>query len=121
MPASSRTTRTPHTYRPPRRPNGKAPWWARLLVVLGALLMVVSGGALVAAKVLFAKVEDVVAQENLLGDAGVQGSSIDGPVNLLLVGLDAVDNGTVRSDTMIMVHVPASHDQAYLVSIPRDL
>src|SRR4029434_1201348 len=98
--------------------------WARLFVVLGALLMMASGGALVATKMIFAKVSDVVAQENLLGDAGVQGTTIEGPVNLLLVGLDqreSQDDDSVRSDTIIMVHIPASHDQAYLVSIPRDL
>lgn len=124
MPASSRVTRPPQTYRSSRRPSGKSPRWARILVVFGAVLMVVSGGFLVATKVIFDKVTDAVSQENLLGDAGPQGTTIDGPVNLLLVGLDAkeADNpDSVRSDTMIMVHVPASHDQAYLVSIPRDL
>ncbi|HEX6685661.1 MAG TPA: LCP family protein [Candidatus Limnocylindrales bacterium] len=92
--------------------------------MLGALMMVVSGGGLVAAKVVIGWATEAVPQENLLGDAGPQGTTIEGPVNLLLVGLDQREdqnNDSVRSDTMIMVHIPASHDQAYLVSIPRDL
>lgn len=124
MPASSRTTRSPHSYRPPRKNKRKAPAWAKFLVVIGALMMVASGGALVAAKVIFAKVADAVPQENLLGDAGPQGTTIEGPVNLLLVGLDQREeqnDDSVRSDTIIMVHIPAAHDQAYMVSIPRDL
>lgn len=124
MPASSRTTRSPHSYRPPRKNKRKAPWWAKFFVVIGALMMVVSGGALVAAKVIFAKVEDTVGQENLLGEAGPQGTTIEGPVNLLLVGLDQREDqndDSVRSDTIIMVHIPESHDQAYMVSVPRDL
>src|SRR5262245_58558330 len=124
MPASSRTTRSPHTYRPPKKARRKAPWWAKFFVVLGALMMVGSGGALVATKVIFSKVSDAVGQENLLGEAGIQGATIEGPVNLLLVGLDqreSQNDDSVRSDTIIMVHIPASHDQAYMVSIPRDL
>lgn len=124
MPASTRTTRSPHTYRPERKSKGKAPWWAKLLVVAGALMMVVSGGVLVGAKVFFSKVSEAIPQENLLGDAGIKGTTIDGPVNLLLVGLDqreSQNDDSVRSDTIIMVHIPASHDQAYLVSVPRDL
>jgi LCP family protein required for cell wall assembly len=48
---------------------------------------------------------------------------IDGPVNLLLAGIDerATDpTGGARSDTVMIVHIPASHDRAYLISIPRD-
>jgi anionic cell wall polymer biosynthesis LytR-Cps2A-Psr (LCP) family protein len=28
--------------------------------------------------------------------------------------------GASESDTIVIVHVPAGHDRAYLVSIPRD-
>jgi LCP family protein required for cell wall assembly len=124
MPASARNTRSPHSYRPPRKQKRKGPFWAKAFVVLGALMMVVSGGSLVAAKVIIGWATDAVSQENLLGEAGPQGTTIQGPVNLLLVGLDQREeqnDDSVRSDTIIMVHIPASHDQAYLVSIPRDL
>jgi len=43
---------------------------------------------------------------------------------MLLVGLDVRDdqhNDSVRADTIMILYIPASHDQAYLVSLPRDL
>lgn len=45
-----------------------------------------------------------------------------GPFNLLLLGVDPRqgESDPARSDTVIVIHVPASHDHAYLVSIPRD-
>ena len=49
---------------------------------------------------------------------------ITGPLNYLLLGSDQRPNDTVdgeRSDTIIILHVPATMDRAYLISIPRDL
>jgi LCP family protein required for cell wall assembly len=46
-----------------------------------------------------------------------------GPLNLLLIGLDqpATDPDSQRSDTIIVVHVPADRNSIYLVSIERDV
>ena len=51
-----------------------------------------------------------------------------GALNILMVGTDSRDPdapldkaGEWRADTIIVMHIPASQDQAYLVSIPRDL
>src|SRR5688572_1814977 len=74
---------------PAKSKKRKAPWWTKLFVAIGAVLMVISGGGLLGAKLVLNEVSDVVQQENLLGDAGQKGgNTIDGPVNLLLVGLD---------------------------------
>jgi LCP family protein required for cell wall assembly len=51
------------------------------------------------------------------------GSNLTGPVDILLMGVDARKDWAVddlRADTIIVVHVPAAHDRAYLVSVPRD-
>jgi polyisoprenyl-teichoic acid--peptidoglycan teichoic acid transferase len=113
----------------PRRPKRKDPIWARLLVVFGAVLMVVSGGGIVAKDLLFSYATKSVAQENLLGDAGKQAQqkghvSITGAKNILLVGIDArpTQNSTdlIRADSILILHIPATHDAAFLVSIPRD-
>jgi LCP family protein required for cell wall assembly len=110
-----------------RRRRPKDPWWARLLVIAGALLMMASGGTIVVAKVLISRYASTIEQQNLLGQAGAAhqgGASIDGAINMLLVGLDERasqdPDELVRSDTIVILHVPASHDQAFLVSIPRD-
>lgn len=109
------------------RRAGRGPLWARLLVIFGALLMVGSGTAIVGVKVLVAQATKSVTQTNLLGNAGNQSTvhhvNINGPVNVLLVGIDArpaQGASQARSDSIIILHVPASHDQAYLISIPRD-
>jgi len=115
---------------PPRRPKKrKDPLWARLAVVFGAVLMVVSGGGIVAKDVLFSYATKSVAQENLLGDAGKQAQqkghvSITGAKNILLIGIDARPTqdtkDLIRADSILVLHIPATHDAAFLVSIPRD-
>src|SRR5262249_20333555 len=60
---------------------------------------------------------------DLLGSTGASGHSIDGAINLLMVGLDTRDTNPAagsRADSIIIAHVPASHDRVYLVSVPRD-
>jgi LCP family protein required for cell wall assembly len=44
----------------------------------------------------------------------------DGPVTLLVLGIDG-ENGSHRADTVMVVHLPADGDTAYLLSLPRDL
>ena len=75
------------------------------------------------------------------GAAPAQGSAADGgarpassaaPVNILLVGSDSRDTSgrpqagageasNQRSDTMMLVHIPADRQRAYIVSVMRDL
>jgi LCP family protein required for cell wall assembly len=58
---------------------------------------------------------------------GRPAKTVDGALNILLLGSDSRDPdnkakaGEWRTDTMILMHIPASHDKAYLVSLPRDL
>jgi LCP family protein required for cell wall assembly len=102
------------------------PLWAKLTVVFGAVLMMASGGAIVGAKVLIAQATGGITQTNLLGEANTTktgGKALSGPINMLLLGVDARARWAVndtRADTIIILHIPASHDQAYLISIPRD-
>ncbi len=51
-----------------------------------------------------------------------------GPLNILLLGSDSRDERSSvdeptgwRTDTMILMHIPAKQDRAFLVSLPRDL
>lgn len=53
---------------------------------------------------------------------------VEGALNILLVGSDSRDpdapvdqSSKWRADTIIVMHIPSDHKQAYLVSIPRDL
>jgi LCP family protein required for cell wall assembly len=105
----------------------KDPLWARLVTVFGAVLMMSSGVAIVGAKAVISEATSTIEKKNLIDEAGKSdaegGDSLEGPIDLLLLGVDyRVRNGKddVRADTIIILHIPASHDQAYLISIPRD-
>jgi LCP family protein required for cell wall assembly len=101
----------------------KDPLWARLSLIAGALLLLVSGGSLVGGNLLLNHYSDQITHEGGLGEAAASGATIDGPINLLLVGIDERANNQAmgaRSDSIILAHVPATHDAVYLMSIPRD-
>lgn len=93
--------------------------------------MMASGVGLVAVKVGFDTASRSVPQENLLRGERRSGASgerehvqITGSKNILMVGLDSRPGQDqaegVRADSIIIAHIPASHDAVYLVSIPRD-
>lgn len=94
--------------------------WAVVTVVFGALLMLSSGVAIAGYEVLQDRYAGNVQQDELLGGAAVDpGQELDGPLNLLMLGLDEQGEGA-RSDTIIVLHIPSTHDEAYLMSVPRD-
>jgi LCP family protein required for cell wall assembly len=68
-------------------------------------------------------------------NAGTGGTPSSGPLNILVAGLDertgltraeqrefhvGVSDGEVNTDTLMVVHVPASHRYVEVVSLPRD-
>jgi LCP family protein required for cell wall assembly len=93
--------------------------------VLGALMMLAGGGLMVAVEMASAKLNSSVTHVEMIDSKSeaFAGNNIDGAINLLLVGIDVeqrADRGTILSDTIIVLHIPKTHDQAYLLSIPRD-
>jgi LCP family protein required for cell wall assembly len=91
--------------------------------VLGAVLMVASGTTLVASEVLLARYAGAVETADLFGEptAAEPRSDITGPLTILLVGIDPRERtDPPRSDSILIMHVPAGLDRAYLFSIPRD-
>ena len=128
-PSPVRDTPRSSRHTPPRstRPKRRDPVWARITVFLGALLMMAAGAGIVGSKWLISSATNAVTQQDLLGgtkkSAAEGGTSLEGPIDLLLMGVDARKRWAVddlHADTIIVLHIPASHDQAYLVSIPRD-
>ncbi|WP_203903405.1 LCP family protein [Virgisporangium aliadipatigenens] len=79
--------------------------------------------------VLFPQATKSVGQEDLLGAAGDaapqrQHVTVTGAKTILMVGVDNRKDQPVedqiRADSIIVLHIPAAHDAAYLVSLPRD-
>lgn len=99
----------------------RAPLWTRLTTVLGSVMLVLSGGALVAKEAVLARF-DKVQDAGLLDNGGNGAEEIKGPINVLMVGIDPRDEDTPPlADSIIIAHIPASMDQAILFSVPRDL
>ncbi|MBY8873394.1 LCP family protein [Micromonospora sp. PLK6-60] len=102
------------------------PRWARLCTIFGTVLLLLSGAVLVGYEALVARYEGSVGKADLFGDqaagAKERKSDIKGPLNILLVGIDP-RNPKQRplADSIMVLHVPAGLDRAYLFSVPRDL
>jgi polyisoprenyl-teichoic acid--peptidoglycan teichoic acid transferase len=85
--------------------------------------MVISGGTLVAAQTLMSRYTGAIESSALL-DPDDQEKTVDikGPLNILLVGIDPrTDTQAPLSDSIIVVHVTKTLDDAQVFSIPRDL
>jgi polyisoprenyl-teichoic acid--peptidoglycan teichoic acid transferase len=124
-PRSRRPDEPPRNHPPkskkPRKPR-IAPLWAKLSVILGSAVMFASGLVVVGPKIAAAwAFKDVV---ELPGVIVGPPKSIDGPINILLLGMDerkgAEAEGAIRADSIVIVHINAAHDRAFLVSLPRD-
>ena len=95
-------------------------------MVVGALLTAGSGVAVAGTRALLGTATQTVTQQNLLGETRteVKRVSVKGAKTILLVGLDTRPNQDTseptRSDSIILLHIPADHRSAYLVSLPRD-
>ncbi|SCL45399.1 hypothetical protein GA0070617_0027, partial [Micromonospora yangpuensis] len=76
--------------KPAKKRRRKDPLWARITVVVGAVLMVTSGAALAGSKAVISQATGSIAQRNLLGEAGKSdaegGESLEGPIDMLLLG-----------------------------------
>ncbi|NUT38072.1 MAG: LCP family protein, partial [Hamadaea sp.] len=110
----------------------RPPFWARWLVVLGAIVALVGFGGMAVAKFYVGQltkgIETTTAALDT-GDAEAQQRAAarlpTGAIDMLLLGLDTRtgwnETGQLsRADTIVVLHISASRDQAYLISIPRD-
>jgi LCP family protein required for cell wall assembly len=107
------------------RRRTKSPLWARLLLSFGAVMLLISLGTVGAYKWELRHLNNQLQQGDLIAGDDGQAASIDGAVNLLLMGIDqrstAKPGDLIRADSIMVLHISADHQFAYLVSIPRDL
>ncbi|SDT79406.1 LCP family protein [Actinoplanes derwentensis] len=112
-----------------KKDKRRSPLWARICVGVGAGVLIVSGGSLVAGQQLVASYTEKFTDNRLLdpiepkpAEAARVKADINGPVNILLVGIDPRDDHTAPlSDSILIAHVPRDRHSAYIFSIPRDL
>ena len=119
--SKSRPGPVPYDDAPTVRPKG--PVQFRVMVIVGTVLMVLSGLGVVGDRVFRSIANGSVNQEDLLpAQMKAAGKNINGPVNILMLGVDGqgASAGLDHSDSIIVAHVTAAHDKVYLVSLPRD-
>jgi LCP family protein required for cell wall assembly len=107
----------------------KGPHWGRIAMVGGALVLVLALLAGIGGYVYYRSIDAGLNRDDPFAQltGGRPAKPVEGALNMLLLGSDSRDPdnkgnpGQWRSDTIIVLHVNAAHDKAYLVSLPRDL
>lgn len=113
----------------PRNGRRKTPLWAGVVLAAGIVLTLASGTAFTVLTVAERQVNAALPQQDLLGS--VKGANqqahadVKGAKNILLASLDtrpswSKSHEPSRSDSIIILHIPADHTSAYMLSIPRD-
>ena len=96
-----------------------------MLISLGIALILVAGLGILALRALASRYEGAVNKASLLDNgARTSQTTVTGPLNYLLIGSDLRSfdpQAGQRSDTIVIVHIPAGLKKAYLISVPRDL
>jgi len=126
---------------PPRGPGGGSgsggpyrrrpkPRWGRIALVAGAFLVLVGLVAAISLYGYASGLDKDLKRTDAFADItdGRPVKTVDGALNILIVGSDSRDPDASdetanawRADTLIIMHIPADHKSAQLVSIPRDL
>jgi LCP family protein required for cell wall assembly len=125
---------------PPRGPGGSGPGgpyrrrpkphWGRIALVAGALFVLVGLVAAISLYGYASGLDKDLKRTDAFSDItnGRPVKTVDGALNVLIVGSDSRDPDSSdetanawRADTLMIMHIPADHKTAQIVSIPRDL
>nr|WP_213002930.1 LCP family protein [Actinoplanes consettensis] len=108
----------------------RKPKWGRIALVVGAVLIVAGIIAGISLYGYANGLNDDLKRTDAFSEItnGRPAKTVDGALNVLLVGSDSRDPDAAkdttnawRADTLILMHIPADHKSAQLISIPRDL
>ncbi|GAA3280831.1 hypothetical protein GCM10018962_12010 [Dactylosporangium matsuzakiense] len=128
-PTSGRTGRTPGNGGQYSGRKKIRPRWGRIALVAGAGVLVLALLAGLGGYFYYRSVDAGLNRDDPFSQItdGRPPKVVDGALNILLLGSDSRDPdnkgkaGEWRTDTMIVLHIPADHQKAYLISMPRDL
>ncbi|MGN9812331.1 LCP family protein [Micromonospora sp. BQ11] len=110
--------------------RGPRPRWGRIGLVAGVAVLVLALLGGIGAWFYARGLNDDLARTDPFSEitGGRPAKAVDGALNILMVGTDSRDpdapvneKSQWRADTIIVMHIPSNHQEAYLVSIPRDL
>jgi LCP family protein required for cell wall assembly len=115
---------------PQRTKRRLRPRWGRIALVVASVLALCLAGSVLGGWLYANSLNDRLKRTDpfsaLTGDRPPV--LAEGAMNILMLGSDSRDPdapvdtaGKWRADTLILMHIPASHDKAYLINFPRDL
>jgi LCP family protein required for cell wall assembly len=105
----------------------RRPRWRKVLLITALTLLLLvglgAGGLYLYARGLEGNMERIEVFSQIPGE---RPAGSGGALNVLMLGSDsrdpdAPDGDAYRADTIMLLHVPSSQDEAFLISIPRDL
>ncbi len=106
------------------------PRWGRIALIAGGVVLILAlAGGFFAINYVNG-IDDDLKRTNAFSGLSQDrpAKTVEGAFNILLVGSDSRDPDTKddeanawRADTLMIMHVPADHKNAQIVSIPRDL
>jgi LCP family protein required for cell wall assembly len=116
----------------PGRPyRGKRkPRWRRIALLAGIGVLVIGLVAAISVYGYANHLDDNLQRTDAFSQitGGRPAKTVDGALNILIVGSDSRDPDSSdstanawRADTLMLMHIPADHKTAQLISIPRDL
>jgi LCP family protein required for cell wall assembly len=118
---------------PPRTVNGgqyrggrkRRPRWGRIALVVGVVLALVVGGIAFFTYQYAHHLDAQVARTDPFSQINQPRPNkvVSGAMNVLILGSDSRNPDSTsnsRTDTIILMHIPADHKKAYMISIPRD-
>ena len=129
VPSSSPLSSLP----PPTAPGGRKrrPRWGRIALVVVLALALVSGGLALTGFLWAQSVNDGLKRTDAIDDMVTGERPVKAApeaLDILLLGSDSRDpdvetnvGGNWRTDTVVLMHIPADGQKAYLISFPRDL
>lgn len=105
--------------------TAKGRWWRLLALISVLVLVLVVGGVAVGGWFYARSLDQTIARLDVFGavpEADRPARTATGALNLLLLGSDSNDPDPTgsRTDTIVLVHLPANRQRAQLISIPRD-
>lgn len=105
------------------------PRWGRIALVFCLALLLVAGAGTLGVWLYAKNIDNKITRDDPFSEITGERPPVlvDGALNILMLGSDSRDPdansdgaGKWRTDTIVLMHIPASHDKAYLISIPRD-
>ncbi|GIF52130.1 LytR family transcriptional attenuator [Asanoa ferruginea] len=123
---ADQTQTTPPASDPPSPQKRKRRKLRLFLLITGLVLVVLAGGGALAATLYVRGVEKSIDKVDAFTEVPTQQRPekvVADAMNILLLGSDSRDPDNTegsRSDTIILLHLPADRSSAQLISIPRD-